>query len=316
MTAIRACHGSFRPPHLVNTFCVVLSYFSLLVTASLLQFPHDSQIFHCYVHKFPWAELRRSIAKAPPPPPLPQVFKKMPSIIAPKPQRPPPVAIYNHRGGLGSEYEIESYATPQPTEAPLPTFKPPPALLSMMHNPLNPYEEFFQSRPQSYAPSFYPQQVQAAITPAITPEPVPGRSEPPAAPPVRSPTQKQLRLHQAPPSEPPPLGNWPRRSVLASSAEKVRRKPPPPNPSLEPIIPHRDPRPLPVVLSTTATSPLPSASLPVAASSAAFQVAATTSHIPSFPPRARPSGPRRRSDGEARATVPQLYRNAASYQPG
>ncbi|KNZ74187.1 hypothetical protein J132_07498, partial [Termitomyces sp. J132] len=317
-------HDTCTSSHLLLAFTwimtgILLSYFLLLVTASLLQFPRDSQIFHRYVHKFPWEELRRSIAKPPPPPSLPQVFKKMPSIIAPKPQHPPPVLIYNHRAGLSSEYEIESYATPQPTEAPLPAFTPPPALLSMMHKPLHLYDETYRSRPQSYTTtSFYPQQVQAAITPSITPEPIP---ESHVAPPTRFPTQKQLRLHQARQDEPSPLGNWPRRSILASTAAKVRPKLPPPKLSSGPGTNIHSPRPLPAV-STATISLEPSVSPPVASSSAGPQAVVASSHTPSFPPsfppRTRPSGPRRRSDGEARATVPELSlgRKVTSYQPG
>ncbi|KAG6878687.1 hypothetical protein C0993_011502 [Termitomyces sp. T159_Od127] len=236
----------------------------------------------------------------------------MPSIVAPKPQRPLPVAIFTNRAGLNSQYEIESYATPQPTEAPLPTFTPPPALLSMMHKPLDPYDETYE--PQPPTPSLYPQQVQGAITPSITPGPfppsttpglIPKQREPGAGRLSRSQTQKQLRLHQSPPAEPSPLGNWPRRSILASSSGRVQRKLPHIVASPEPTIP--DPRPLPPILATVTPPSVPVVSTPpVASGSAAPQTRATISRKPSSPPRARPSGPRRRSDGEARVAVPEL----------
>ncbi|KAG6896350.1 hypothetical protein C0992_008846 [Termitomyces sp. T32_za158] len=250
------------------------------------------------------------------------VFRKMPSIIAPKPQRPLPVAVINNRAGLSSQYEIESYATPQPTEAPLPTFTPPPALLSMMHKPLDPYDETYEPQPHIYAtPSLYPRQVQSAITPSITPEPMPNYIEPrvaqlsrsPTRPLTRSPTQKHLRLHQPSPAEPEPLGNWPRRSVLASSSRKVHRKLPPVNASPGPTTP--DPRPLPQISSIATPSPAPHVSTPpvVGGSAAPQTTAPPTSYNPSSITRARPSGPRRRS-GEARVAVPE-FSLATSHQP-
>ncbi|KAG6850527.1 hypothetical protein H0H93_012143 [Arthromyces matolae] len=272
----------------------VLFYFSLLVIASLLHLPSDSQIFHCYVHKFPWGEVRRTIHKAPPSPTLSQTFRKMPPVVAPKPQRPPPVAIYNHRAGLSSEYEIESYATPKPDEVPLPPFTPPSALFSVLHQKLDEEnEEPLQPQPQTQrftAPSFYPRQVQAAMTQGPTLQ----QSDRPASQPVRSSsTQKQLRLHQAPPSEPSPLGVWPRRDTLTSPSAKYRRKPPPDNPQSISIpaaasLPHIIPPSRAII-----NGPPPSDTM------------VTVLRNPSFPPRARPSGPRRRSD-ETRVVVPEL----------
>lgn len=185
---------------------ILLSYFFLLVTASLVHLKHDSRIFHCYVHKFPWGQFRRSLPSAPASPSLPGFLKKMPSIIAPKPLRPVPTAIYTHRAGLGSEYEIESYATPAPdmndTLEQFPRAPPIP----IVHNSY----DIPQSR-EFTPPSFYPTYLQSALTL--------GSRQP--EPPLPQTQHRQLRLHQ-PPYDPSPLGNWPRRNPTSPPPARTR----------------------------------------------------------------------------------------------
>ncbi|GLB35050.1 hypothetical protein LshimejAT787_0206150 [Lyophyllum shimeji] len=217
---------------------ILLSYFALLMTASLVHLKHDSRIFHCYVHKFPWADLRRALPSAPASPSIPSFLKKMPSIIAPRPQRPVPTALYSRPRGLGSEYEIESYATPVPdVHGPTaPSFPTPPIPVVHTSPDIHQPEELTP-------PSLYPQHVQSALTLG------PRQLQPP-----RPQTQhRQLRLHHPPP-EPPPLGNWPRR--------------------------------YPTSLPPARTRNTPALTIPAAA--------ATVTRNDSFPPRPRPSGPRRR----------------------
>ncbi|KAG6854613.1 hypothetical protein C0991_004215 [Blastosporella zonata] len=268
---------------------------------------HDPRIFQRYVHKFPCGELRRSIHIHNPPaaPSLPRFLKKMPSIVAPKPQRPLPLGVYKHHAGLSSDYEVESYATPKPTDAPLPAFTPPlPVLRTMMHQPREHYDEPFEFQPEYAIPSFYPQHVQSAIKAAVTPEPAPDRIDANTMQPNgSSSTQRQLRLHQPPPSEPPPLGSWPREIHTLPPARASRKKPLP-NPAEQgPILPKSAPAAPPPLTAAVTLPP---------------QAAVAVSRNTSFPPRARPSGPRRRSDGEGRVVVPELSsgRNASSYQPG
>ncbi|KAF5381043.1 hypothetical protein D9615_003871 [Tricholomella constricta] len=248
------------------TSIILLSYFFLLAIASLVHLKHDSRIFHCYVHKFPWGEFRRNLPSAPASPSLPRFLKKMPSIVAPKPQRPVPAAIYTQHAGLGSVYEIESYATPViNADRPLPISSPASPI------PIIQNSSDIPQRKQHALTSFYPQYIQSALTP----EPL--RSEPPhSRSQLQPPTQRQLQLHQPPPSEPPPLGNWPRPHQSSLPHTRTRNQP---------------------------------------ASAAPAPPAAALARNASIPPRPRPSGPRGRSQGESRVVMPDLP-NVSSYQPG
>ncbi|KAF8078048.1 hypothetical protein FPV67DRAFT_1405251, partial [Lyophyllum atratum] len=233
---------------------ILLSYFFLLVVASLVHLKHDSRIFHSYVHKFPWGEFRRSLPSAPASPSLPKFLKKMPSIVAPKPQRPVPTTIYTHRAGLGSEYEIESYATPVPDmDRPLPPFAPVPAIPTI-HNSYD-----IPQLKESAELSFYPQYIQSTLIP---------EARRPAAVHAQTANATDSYVSTSLLQDSSPLGNWPRRNPPSLPAAQTRTKPPIP--------------------------------VPVAA------LAATVTRNDSFPPRPRPSGPRRRSDGDARVAVPDL----------
>ncbi|RDB20964.1 hypothetical protein Hypma_011508 [Hypsizygus marmoreus] len=192
---------------------ILLLYFFLLVTASLVHVKHDSRIWHCYVHKFPWSDCSRPLASTSyhastayptSPSPFPQFLKKMPSIVAPKPQRPAPATIYAQRSGLGSEYEIESFSTPVPgMDRPAPHFPAMPAGFPIPHN--TPQVETYQT------PSLYPQYMESAfisqpLRVQLAPQP---------------PTQR----FQAPTS-PSPLGDWPRPNAVMLPPSRARRNRP------------------------------------------------------------------------------------------
>lgn len=228
----------------------LLSYFFLLLIASLVHLKHDSRIFHCYVHKFPWGGTRR-----PPPsaPMSPSFFKakKTLSIVAPKPQRPAPTALYAHHAGLQSNYEIESYPTPVLASSPAL-----PMPMSIIYNS----KDIPQSQDFNTAPSFYPQFIQSVL-----------RTEPVALEPVCATTQSQLRSPRQV-SDSQPLGDWPRTNA--------------------------------VILPPTRSRVRPGHTIPMTSTLQTSQARFAPNAL--FLPRPRPTGPRRRSDGEGRVVVSNI----------
>jgi len=190
---------------------ILMSYFSFLVIASMIHFKHDSRIWYRYVHKFPWSGARPSdsLPTASPSPSLPQfLVKKMPSIVAPRPQRVAPRELYNYRSGLSSDYEIEHYRPPSIAVASHLVPPPSAAAQPFMHP---------QTAPQptdSYAiTSFYPQYMQSAFT---------SSSSTPA------PTHQHVQQPRDTPPSPPPLGDWPRPNAILEPLRAKRGRPLPP----------------------------------------------------------------------------------------
>lgn len=188
---------------------VVLSYFLLLVIASLIHLKHDSRIWHRYVYKFPWSDFRRSISSAPASPSLPRFLKKMPSIVAPKPQRAAPNALYNYRSGLSLEYEIEHYHPPsRPPSRPPSTSMNFSVLPPAAAHPFNPARMTRQATNKP-SPSFYPHYMQSALVPTSQPPDTYSPQHP-----IRPPS----------PPSPSPLGDWPRPNAVMQPLRSKRDK--------------------------------------------------------------------------------------------
>ncbi|KAK7467020.1 hypothetical protein VKT23_004082 [Stygiomarasmius scandens] len=105
----------------------LLSYCFILVASCIIYSIKDPKIWHTSIRDFSFFD--NSKLNSPLPTPMPRDVQKArattPSIKAPQPRRPPPAAenFYNHRSGLGSEYEIEHFQ-PQiqyANSAPVPT---------------------------------------------------------------------------------------------------------------------------------------------------------------------------------------------------
>lgn len=169
---------------------ILLLYLSLLFILSLMHSRHDPAIWHRYIRKSPWSGCRQTLSSAPTSPSRPDFLNKSPSIVAPKPQRAVPPAMYAYRSGLDPEYEIEHYhpSTPAPVVA-----APPPA----------PLESNLQvtSNPIS---SLYPQFMHSTVT---------------------SPSSSQDGQHVNSPPSPPPLGNWPRPNIVMEPVRSKRKNP-------------------------------------------------------------------------------------------
>lgn len=168
----------------------------LLVIASSIQYKRNARIWQCEVHNFPWSDTRCILSSVPPSPSLPRFEKSTPSIVAPRPRRAAPAALYSYRSGLSPDYEIEHYRPPSTFAQPAP---PEPAAF--------PRHRQAQERP---APSFYPQYMQASLAP----------------PQVVSASRQDLPSPLSPPS-PPPLGVWPRPNIISQPLRSKRARPPP-----------------------------------------------------------------------------------------
>jgi len=174
---------------------ILLFYFSLLFVLSLVHSRYDPTIWHRYIRKYPWSGSRQTLSSAPTSPSRPNFLKKSPSIVAPKPQRAVPPAIYAYRSGLGSEYEIEHYhpSTPDIRPEPVVVTAPPPA-----H-----FDSHLQVANNTF-PSLYPQFMHSTVT-------------------TSSSSQDERHIHDQP--SPPPLGNWPRANVVMEPVRFKRKNP-------------------------------------------------------------------------------------------
>jgi hypothetical protein len=128
------------------------------------------------------------------------------SIVAPKPRRIVPAALFAYRRPTSSEYKIDPFIHRGPSVhiiRPPPTAVPPPQMT--------------QTQPQNNSyfgyqtSAFYPVHVQTTLV-----------SQHPYS------TQLPARTHDMPPT-PPPLGDWPRADAV-SQPRREKRKPAPPPP--------------------------------------------------------------------------------------
>jgi hypothetical protein len=187
---------------------ILLMYLILLVILTIANRNNESvpRIWECTVHNFPPLTSGRS--NAPVSPFLPRFSQdKMPTVVAPAPQRPNtvPSALYTLRSvGLNSQYQIEHFRPASHAPGPPMPSSPVASPADYLHrNPSN-------AGNVQAAVALYPQFLSSAYV-----------SQPPPAhtqlPPIRTlPSQSANR-------SPPPLGDWPR----ADAPLRVKRKLPP-----------------------------------------------------------------------------------------
>jgi hypothetical protein len=158
----------------------LFSYFFLLLLACVAYAKEDPQIWHCKVRRFPEASLRSLRGASPSP------TQNHPAIVAPKPRRAVPAAMYAYRSGLSSQYDIEHFRPPTPVEE---SSRPPvPDIIAWRQT----IESTHLVEPTYPAMSFYPQHMQGILTnPSLT--------RPPKIPPPSRPSLPPL-----PPPPPPP----------------------------------------------------------------------------------------------------------------
>jgi hypothetical protein len=128
----------------------------------------------------------------------------MPSIVAPKPQRAAPSALYNYRSGLGSDYEIEHYHPPSRPPSTHMNYPVPP--IPAAAPPINPALITHQAT-NIPSTSFYPQYMQSAL--------------------ISAPQQPHVYVpqHLVRPPSPPPLGNWPRPNAVMQPLRSKHDRP-------------------------------------------------------------------------------------------
>lgn len=173
----------------------MLLYLSLLFILSLMHSRYDPSIWHRYIRKSPWSGSRQTLSSAPTSPSRPRFLKKSPSIVAPKPQRAVPPAMYAYRSGLGSEYEIEHYHPPTPVIRPEPVLAAAPLPTDLEAN--------LQAANNTF-PSLYPQFMRSTVT---------------------TPSSSQDEQHGHNPPSPPPLRDWPRPNVVMEPVRSKRKNP-------------------------------------------------------------------------------------------
>ncbi|KAH7923517.1 hypothetical protein BV22DRAFT_577822 [Leucogyrophana mollusca] len=242
----------------ICTVIMLLYLLLLILTAASCQ-RENPAVWQADIGELNRATARQCLPSAPNSPVLPR-FKKRPppEIFAPQPRRPSETvkAMYTHRAGLSSDYEIEHFNPPFPAaeqldyDVPSSVPEAKPALSLTLPAPAlihtqpqrSPLSRSPDAGPRTSVSFFYPNQVQSSI---------PFQLAPPSPP------------------SPPPLGEWPKQNALKEPT-RVKRKPPPPS-AFE----------FPSKRVTLPASELPPAS---------------TSYDPLLHPRKRrPSGPRMRT---------------------
>ncbi|KAH7914983.1 hypothetical protein BJ138DRAFT_1123048 [Hygrophoropsis aurantiaca] len=188
---------------------ITLLYLLVLVIITTSVHREDRFIWYANMRELNKVSVRKCLPSAPTSPVLHRSQKASPpEIYAPKPRRPSEnmKAVYAHRAGLSSDYEIEHFRTPETEYAvpPIPEAKPilsialptPAITHANSHQPpiLHPL-----NTQRTSVSSLYPNQVQSTIP---------------------------YQPHSISPPFPSPLGDWPKMNVLKEPV-KLKRKPPP-----------------------------------------------------------------------------------------
>jgi len=170
---------------------IMLAYLLFLMLSIISHYKTDPDVWHLGIRNLKWSETRQCLRSIPNSPVLSSFKNKAPvAFAAPLPRRPVPNAIYTHRVGLSSEYEIELFGDPcSPsveafTASPM-TLIAPPAL--------PPPARIHQHRSSGVdavepAPSLYPLSMQSHVS--------------------------SHRKTPSLPGTPSPLGEWPRLNAL------------------------------------------------------------------------------------------------------
>ncbi|KAI5122084.1 hypothetical protein M0805_006066 [Coniferiporia weirii] len=158
----------------LNTGFLFLYFFLLSLFAIMHRKEEDGGVWQTSVREFPWFETKQCLRSTPNSPVGARFVKtKLPSLVAPKPRRPPPVFVHQ-RAGLSSAVEIEHFTDiASAEEQPLP---PNPTVVAPT---------------ASNALSFYPQHVQTTMQVTTT-------------------TYGSNTYYPSNPGpSPPPIRNWP-----------------------------------------------------------------------------------------------------------
>jgi len=190
----------------------LLGYLLLLVISASLHARTDYRVWHRAVRHFDWPNLPDAVEESTISSSSSPSGRDSPmSIVAPKPRRIVPAALFGYRRPTSSEYKIDPFIHRGPS---VHVIRPPPTAA--------PPQMTQQPRIVSWgyqASAFYPVHVQATFAshPYGTQLPAP-------------------RTHDMPPT-PPPLGDWPRADAVSQPRREKRQPalqqlPPPPPPPL------------------------------------------------------------------------------------
>ncbi|EGN95395.1 hypothetical protein SERLA73DRAFT_186357 [Serpula lacrymans var. lacrymans S7.3] len=169
----------------------MLAYVCFLMLSIISHYKTDPDVWHLCIRNLKWSQTRQCLRSMPNSPVSSGFKTKAPvTFAAPLPRRPVPNAIYTHRVGLSSEYEIELFGDPcspsvetftaSPMAIMVPPALPPPA---RVHHPRSSDAAVVEP-----APSLYPISMQSHIS--------------------------SHRKTPSLPATPSPLGEWPRSNAL------------------------------------------------------------------------------------------------------
>jgi len=265
----------------------LLAYLLLVVIAAYRHSKNDRRVWTRAIRHMTLSQPESAAPPLPPARPVAQRRSFM-SIVAPRPRRLAPSALYAFSGGFGNDEKLQSYMYQEPQgrnrqsiqqnsyiPPPMPAAAPPRRLVQRARE---------SALPAGH--SFYPQNVQVAMQGTST---IPGDS------------QTRYQRPQRPrdqPRTPPPLGNWPRADILSQPVVRgnTRRS----SSNRQPSGPPTSARPNASPRSSPRTAP------------ASRPLMLVASPPPSAPPvsfsaqRQRPSGPRSRAMSRERSRPPPL----------
>jgi type IV secretory pathway TrbD component len=241
---------------------ILLGYFFLLLLSSIMVAKSDPRIWQRPVRQFTypdnvmpgWTESGTRLVEKP----VTQRRSRV-SIVAPRPRRVAPAALYEFQSGIGND----GYNSPpnSPPRARKSISRPAPIAPIASSSTRQQTSQWVRDISRQQPTSFYPQHVQTTFA---------SYSFPPYQPPAR------VKSPDLPPiPQPQPLGDWPRPDALSQPLRGRRQKrtvrsPPPPLRDVNATIP-------PTIIAPTIAPPPP-----------AFVIS---------PTRSRPMGPRTRSQG-------------------
>ncbi|KAL4077017.1 hypothetical protein V8B97DRAFT_1915194 [Scleroderma yunnanense] len=275
---------------------ILLVYLPLLICTAIAYQRDNPDIWNSTVRRLRWSVGRQSL-RTPPSSPIMSRFSKriepFPAVTyAPQPVRPIPRPVYidHDRAGLGSEYEIERYQSPQHQRMPVTeqmSVEVRDSIPEAIHIPLSGQTQAFAS------------QLRPPRAPLPPPPPAPVLVRSTGAP--RHPIYDSFAAGQelsstitysnrpkiqqaeqpAPPSHPAPLGNWPRQDIMEQPVKRKRRTLPTPGNSGVP--------------PSTITQQTATAGVSSTGAGHPGHEASSSTQVPLDEPRARrPSGPRLR----------------------
>jgi len=217
-------------------FIVVLAYLIVLISTTVFYQQDNPDIWSSTVRRLRWSVGRQSLCTPPSSPIMsPKRIGPLPGVTyAPQPVRPIPRPVYHGQPGLGSEYEIERYKSPQNQRMPVSeqmSVEARDSLPEAVPIPLSGQAHVLAARrlPQPPRPPPSPSPPPPAVVrpSGAPPHPIYDsfaavRKLPSTITYANRPGAQQAEQPAAP-SHPSLLGDWPRRDIMEQPVKHKRR---------------------------------------------------------------------------------------------